>query len=333
MKGDKIILPVNQTQIIRNDINPKIDSVIINRRNSLGFRGPEKPAGFANILSIITVGGSTTECHFLSEEKTWPYVLSQDLKPAYKDLWINNAGFDGHSTFGHQVLMNDYLVRIKPKIILFLAGINDIENNQPSFHDKLNTKGAYADFKHFIFTNSEVLSVILNFFRGWKAQKMNNTTNAMWDLRRGEQLILTEEEIDRTLRKQQKYLVDFRRRIEGLIDTCRSYSILPVFITQPNQFGHGTDSITGVNLETYLLPNNLNGKALWRVLELYNQNVKSICFERDVPVIDLANLLPKSSLYFYDGSHYTNQGARKVASILAEQLKPLIWDKYPQFIK
>ena len=68
LKGDKIILPVNQVEVIRNEINPRLDKIIINKRNSLGFRGPEKPREFEKALSIITVGGSTTECHFLSDE-------------------------------------------------------------------------------------------------------------------------------------------------------------------------------------------------------------------------------------------------------------------------
>src|SRR5580704_17588568 len=67
LKGDRILLPINQEVRIRNTINPKLDSLIINTRNALGFRGPDTPANFRQVLSIITVGGSTTECRFLSD--------------------------------------------------------------------------------------------------------------------------------------------------------------------------------------------------------------------------------------------------------------------------
>src|SRR5882724_299428 len=67
IKGDRLLLPVNERLVIRNTINLSLDPEIVNTRNSLGFRGPEKPAGFDSVLSIITVGGSTTECHFLSD--------------------------------------------------------------------------------------------------------------------------------------------------------------------------------------------------------------------------------------------------------------------------
>src|SRR5688572_18830458 len=75
VKANRIILPVNQKEIIKNDINPKLDSIITVTRNSLGFRGRDTLPGFSNTFSIITVGGSTTECHFLNDDKTWPFLL------------------------------------------------------------------------------------------------------------------------------------------------------------------------------------------------------------------------------------------------------------------
>src|ERR1700761_3870697 len=68
LKGDKILLPVNERLTITNHINPKLDPVIVNTRNHLGFRGPDTPAGMREALSIITIGGSTTECHFLTDD-------------------------------------------------------------------------------------------------------------------------------------------------------------------------------------------------------------------------------------------------------------------------
>src|ERR1700734_1356040 len=47
LKGDKILLPINERETIINRINPKLDPVIVNTRNSLGFRGPEAPGDAA----------------------------------------------------------------------------------------------------------------------------------------------------------------------------------------------------------------------------------------------------------------------------------------------
>src|SRR5580658_3049700 len=79
LKGDKILLPINERETIVNRINPKLDPVIINTRNSLGFRGLEARTGRARVPTVITIGGSTTECHFLSDSLTWSYLLGRKI--------------------------------------------------------------------------------------------------------------------------------------------------------------------------------------------------------------------------------------------------------------
>lgn len=331
IRGNQILLPISQKLTIKNEINPKIDSVIINTRNGLGFRGPEKPENWDSSLTIVTVGGSTTECHFLSDNKTWSFQLEQQLKPSFKNLWLNNAGFDGHSSFGHQVLLNDYLVKLKPKIILFYIGINDVENDQPTFHDELNRRGGYSDLKHYIFNNSEVLNIGLNLARGWRAQKMNNTTHAMIDLQKGSVKVMTDQQIAARKEQQNKFLPNYSKRLGQLIDTCKRYGITPVFMTQALLFGKAIDPLTGVNLETFNTGQGMNGGCMYEVLELYNDVMRNTCAQKNVPVIDLARLMPKNSAYFYDNVHFTNAGAGKVAEIIAPELKGVISRNFHSF--
>lgn len=333
IRGNQILLPVNQQQIIKNEINPKLDPVIVNTRNGLGFRGPEKPDKWDDYLTIVTVGGSTTEGHFLSDNKTWPDRLAEQLKGRFKNIWLNNAGIDGHSTFGHQVLLNDYLVKLRPKMILFLTGINDMENDQPTFHDELNRKGGYADLKHFIFNNSEILNIGLNLLRGWRAQRMNNTTSNMLDLKKGTTRIMTSQQIEERKGQQDKFLLGYRKRLEQLIDTCIRYKVEPVFLTQATLFGRGIDPVTGVDLENFDTGQNMNGKCLLEVLELYNNCMKEVCNSKNVPVIDLDKLMPKNSLYFYDAAHFTNAGAAKVAEIVSAGLEPILSNKFQHFVR
>ncbi|MGB8873625.1 MAG: hypothetical protein WCC75_09545, partial [Desulfobaccales bacterium] len=75
MRGNKILLPVNRTQIIHNLQGGRLDELVINKKNSIGFRGEGPPADFKAWLTIVTVGGSTTECLAINEEKSWPHLL------------------------------------------------------------------------------------------------------------------------------------------------------------------------------------------------------------------------------------------------------------------
>ena len=334
LKGDRILLPINQRTQIVNRINPKLDPLIINTRNSLGFRGAEPPSDLANSLSVITIGGSTTECHFLSDDRTWPHDLGKMLADSFNRVWVNNAGMDGHSTFGHIIMLNDHVKQLRPRVILFLTGINDVESDQPSFHDKLNTRGAYSDLRHYLFENSEVLNVLLNLARGWRAQKFNNTTHTSIVLDSSRKRILAPQEMKRRLGAQGPYLAAYRSRLEQLADTCLAWRILPVFLTQPNLFGAGKDSVTGVDLQTYPADGwegNINGQLIWEMLEKYNDVTRELCVRKKLPLVDLARLMPKNSLYFYDMSHFTNEGAVRVARLVAGELTPVLDRQWPAF--
>jgi hypothetical protein len=334
LKGDRILLPVNQKATIVNRINPKLDPVIVNTRNSLGFRGPELPRDTTLLLRVIAIGGSTTECHFLGDDRTWPFLLGKKLGDSFPRCWMNNAGLDGHSTYGHIILLNDEVKRLKPSVILFLTGINDVETESPTFHDRLNTRGAVADWRHYLFQNSEVLNVILNLCRGWRAQRFNNTTHTMMVLDPLKRKELPDSVTRERLARQAPFLEGYKSRLEQLADTCLAWHILPVFLTQPNQFGEGRDPVTGADLELYPTDGAdvpMNGRLIWQMLEQYNGVTRAMCAEKKLPLIDLARLMPKDSRYFYDMSHFTNVGAEEVSGLLSGPLSVLVREYLPQY--
>ena len=106
----------------------------------MGFRGEAPPKNFAKYLTIIAVGGSTTACELISDNKTWCDLLAFKLKSEIKLLWLNNAGLDGHTTYGHIVLMEDVIIKIRPKVVLFLVGANDIGLETSRIYDKEQLK-------------------------------------------------------------------------------------------------------------------------------------------------------------------------------------------------
>jgi hypothetical protein len=50
-------------------------------------------------------------------------------------------------------------------------------------------------------------------------------------------------------------------------------------------------------------------------------------------VIDLAREMPKSSRYYYDLMHFSNEGNDRLAAIVARELTPFLAEKYPNFLK
>jgi len=330
VKGNKIILPVNQVYNIDGGNRSKLDKKILHSKNSLGFRGAEKPANFDNYLSIITVGGSTTECFLLSDDRTWQFDLEQKLKSKFKNIWVNNAGLDGHSTFGHQILLDDYLTKIKPKIILFLVGVNDIGREDLKDHDKNNLIEASVTWRDWLARRSELFNLILTYKRA-KAAEQGGGGHGNLNFAQMETLPLSDDKIKNELAKHVETVKIYKRRLLKLIETCNQVGIEPILLTQPTIAGKGFDELTGTDLENIRLDDETNGKLYWLTLELYNQQTREVGMETNSKVVDLSNLLPKTSLYFYDAIHYTNEGAAKIAEILDEQLTPHLKENYSAF--
>jgi hypothetical protein len=60
--------------------------------------------------------------------------------------------------------------------------------------------------------------------------------------------------------------------------------------------------------------------------------LKQVAAKNQVLLIDLAAEMPKSSRYFYDTAHFTNEGCRLVAQIIEPQLTSFLAKKFPHFL-
>jgi len=55
--------------------------------------------------------------------------------------------------------------------------------------------------------------------------------------------------------------------------------------------------------------------------------------ENNVFVIELARQIPKSSRYFHDYVHFSNEGAQVVADTVYRSLCPMLANQFPQYVK
>ena len=330
MRGHTLVLPANKVYDIRADQRSRsdqLDAHVIHTKNSLGFRGPEPPADFTDWLTLVAVGGSTTECFYLSDGRTWPERLAVRLQPELRKVWVDNAGLDGHSTFGHLLLTRQALVPLHPKVVLYLVGVNDMFTDAPRDPDRveLNPLAALAD-------HSELAATLLNLYR-WQRTREIKDLGAMPKpvaLRDRPRHPVPPAVAARLWREQDGRLAAFRDRLERLVDLDRGHGIEPVLITQPTLLG-GVDPRTGIDtrpMEVELWE-KLDGALAWRLLERYNDMTRQVGRERGVLTVDLARALPKDSTFFYDFFHFTNEGADRVGAIVHDALAPWLAARYP----
>jgi hypothetical protein len=312
--------------VFNNDKIPVLQRRTVHTKNSLGFRGPEKPEHFSDRTSIIAIGGSATECFYLDDKTCWTNLLADKLSKYDSTIWINNAGYQGHSSYGHDVLINDYIKYIKPDHILFMAGFNEIDRYDIMNNESVSRQSAKNNLWGWLKRNSELVILALNIERHMMADRLA-VTDGHLNLKSPEvkHLTLSQFQVDSAISVQKPLIESYRLRLKKIVDTCRTNNINLILVTQPILLGSGIDSISGQNLETVESRPGYNGLLTWKLLEEYNNVTRLMAYSNKLLLIDLARELPKSSAYFYDICHFTEEGSERVSEILslhiAEYLK------------
>ena len=325
VRGDQIVLGRNIRFTYSGPGSEKLDSEIVYSLNSLGLRGPEPPADLGSYTSIIAVGGSTTECRYLSDDKTWPERLARSLGKSSAKVWVNNAGLDGHSTFGHAILLQDYVLPLKPNLVLFLVGWNDVGLRAAREYDRAQFAWKTGSLKQLLISvanHSEVLTLALVVERSRRAWLAGMRHGLDFDIRKQPVFHMTEGEIAALCdHHSATFIPGYEQRLRKLVTMSREAGSEPVLLTQPTLCAIGMDEATGFDFDSVRAEPDMNCGTLWRLLEIYNDSTRRIGRETGTKVIDLAQLLPRDESYFYDMVHFSNAGAAAVGEIVADALR------------
>lgn len=319
-----IVLPAGRQFKFHNSHIEKLDEHIVCSKNGLGFRGEEWPSKPADFLKIIVVGGSTTECRLLNDGHDWPNLLVPSLRSNLPEekIWVNNAGLDGHSTFGHLILLENYLCGLQPDYVIYLTGINDVERNDLFADDQAIVRANSSAMKDWLKKNSETVQLANNLFRSWKAHQVD-LAHGVLDLPNLPKAKTEQTNVDSLFAAHTPYLESYRHRLGRLVKQTSECGIRPVLITQPLLFGNAADPATGAELGQ-VKSRFFNGETYWCLLEKYNDVTRNLAMENNIPLIDLARWMPKDSRYFYDAMHFTNAGSVEVSRIVSEDLLKIV---------
>ncbi|MFC1646825.1 hypothetical protein ACFL1A_00945, partial [Patescibacteria group bacterium] len=140
--------------------------------------------------------------------------------------------------------------------------------------------------------------------------------------------------------RDETYIQSYTNRLKQLMVLTKESGIDPVLITQPAVYGYAVDDVTGTDLSKIVIEGangeigeGLSGKEKWELLELYNNVTRKVARQEGILLIDLAQKMPKSTKYYYDYIHFTNDGAVLVADIIYSDLCPYLEKKHPGHVK
>lgn len=316
IKHQTIILPKNIEYKIEQNKTNSIDSLIVHSKNNLGFRG-ENYDKTVQLSRIFCLGGSTTECFYLSNGKDWPNLLGQKLKTINSKVWLNNAGMDGHSTFGNLNLLEKQILKLQPNYIILMCGLNDITLDTAN---KFEVKK--IGFFRKLYNALEIPATIINLRRVSNSVKSGLNHQIMTDIRTADTLHLTNQDIEMALKNEKTYLKNYEKRLNSIYQICKKNKIKLILVTQAILFSDEKDLLTDIDLGL-LKTGEQNGKLKGKLMSIYNQKTISFARKKGIKLVELAERLPKDSRFYYDGYHFSNYGSEMVADVIFDETKQI----------
>jgi len=297
--------------------------------NGLGYRSPlikDKNDEFR----ILVIGGSTTECLYLDDMETWPYLIMEKLPNALdnKRPITMNIGKSGHNTRDHILQLKHLSDSYEPDLVIMMLGFNDaLLKLSKRWVWKPFDEDSYDQSKTFSSTNEYNLksTFIYNSLSTINKKYLNN--------------IEPQDTLGNTLQKQRENrlfstsyihnkpdfteaLIDYENNINTIIKISRDKNIPIILITQPYLY---KEQMTDEENSALWMTTDFNGnyyqtEFMISTLEKYNSKLLSICQAKNTSCYDIEKTIPKSLNFFYDDVHFNENGADLVANLISNYI-------------
>lgn len=275
--------------------------------------------------TILFLGGSTTECITVSEEKRYPYAVGRILEEE-TGYAVNsyNGGIGGGTSHDSLDNLMHKGLWLEPDIVVLHHNINDLIMLL-KYEDYVYTQwGAYYDF---YWMQTAGTNLVGNGF----AARVKNALNQLFPSIAGRiaELKKTEAqpgvETAETSYDKEVIYSKFRKNLEMFISICKINEITPVLMTQANRLGEQPDELIQMLYDAcggYEL--GIEYGEFWILYEEMNNIIRTTAKEHNVLCIDLESNIENSSENFYDMVHYTDEGSVKAASVIAKELLKIL---------
>lgn len=298
-----------------------VSALALNTTNRWGLRGDEPPENWKEYFTIVVVGGSTAQCYYLDDHKTWPYLLQEKVKTFIPNTWVGNGGISGHSTRAHILFVREAIAKMKPSVALLLVGINDLWYSMNDEARVLGSPAEEAGWKYFILGNSRVVQVLFL----WKIILFDHVV--VLEKSANENFIpepmVHAMQLPTDLRGLLPSLNDYTQNIHTLIVDLKKLNVRPIFLTQPLLFDDSEHwkNIVGWEYSVGGVKGKLSAATYAKMLNIFNQELVRTCNAESTEVFNLASEIPHSSDLFYDTMHFNEKGAEIVAEKISGYLE------------
>ena len=269
------------------------------KRNFYGFRGDEfNPKN----VKVIFEGGSTSNQRFTPENLTIVGQLNQKFLSEKINVNIYNASTDGKSLRGIIYDFIHWFPRINnlnPEYVIFYLGINEhlvVDESAVHQFDLNIEKKKFNRFRDYIKNNSffyrRYMKIKKKYFPKdtsgyfFNNEKLyDNFTYTSYNQAKNFKREISEED--------NKLLIQLDKRLLVLKNIVKSNNLIPIFITQ-------------------VVYDGLRDQKLF----LVNERLKKFSIHNNYHLIKLDEIIEMELYDFYDTTHTTPKGSKKIAETI-----------------
>jgi hypothetical protein len=279
-------------------------------------------------LTIVFLGGSTTECVYVGEANRFPYLVGRLLEQR-THLKVNsyNAGRSGNNSLHSLNILLNKVVNLRPDIVVMMHNINDLAilmyektywNTNPSrspIEERLPTfKTAGQDLRQIFYlvrdltipNLSRELKKIFAFAGKTKGDEFRGV--------RGQKITID----------QQLLVREFSLNLQTFINLCRARGIIPVLMTQASRLTNHPDPLIQKLMGNLEAGQGITYAEFKGAFDRLNQTIREVGARNQVLVIDLAGEIPPVKENICDVAHLNDRGSRLAAARIAAGLTPVI---------
>lgn len=268
-------------------------------------------------LSLVFLGGSTTESLYVNEENRFPYLVGKLLEQQTgKRINSYNGGVSGNNTLHSINALLNKVIPLNPEIVIMNHNINDLNilllektywNRNPSRspiiyprHPIYNIlKNARYLFIPYLYLEIKTFLQGVGMFKNDEFAHRRNTRIGVDNNR----------------------LVDkFEMNLQTFVSICVARKIKPVLMTQPNRLRDNPDSYVSRIMKKVENDYGINYRDYKEIYDQFNDSIRKVGKKNNVLVIDLDKLVPKEKKYMYDVVHFNDAGSRFAARIINKKL-------------
>tara|TARA_B100000959_G_scaffold229686_1_gene245427 strand:- start:183 stop:1199 length:1017 start_codon:yes stop_codon:yes gene_type:complete len=270
-----------------------------------------------NVFRVLTLGGSTTGNMRLPQGKRYPDLLRSFLQEQYKGSGIElfNAGVDWyttkHSLINYVTNMRDF----QPDLVVVMHAINDLYRSfSPS---DLAVEPYNRLWSHF-YGPSIKGAKPPTFEQYWLRKLFSRWYPLTGNVER-------EIPLDAFLS-----LKDFEENLRRLVHFIKSDNVPIILMTQPSLYkiNMATDEMSVLwigktfcySKKSFFRREYPSANTLRIAMQAFNDVTRNTAQLEKVFFLDLESKIEKNLKNFVDDIHYTEEGAKKVAEVVANKI-------------